>query len=153
MTFKKGEIHHGCLIFHCENYFYFLDEIVDNFGKGNFGIVYKVEGEKKENFFVIKVMVLGKAGNINYTQNIKTMKSELQIGKELGSQCEYLVKTESFFIQKKSCFLIMKYCSSGDLEEQFKKQNKIPKSIHSMIKLNFLSHYYTQCHIFSLKLN
>jgi serine/threonine protein kinase len=86
---------------------YFLDKVVDNLGKGNFGIVYKVEGEKKEDFFAMKVVVLGKAGSIDYTQNIKTMNSELQIGMELGSQCEYLVKTESFFIEKESCFLIM----------------------------------------------
>jgi serine/threonine protein kinase len=105
-------------IYHCESYFCYLDKILDNLGKGNFGIVYKVEGKKKEDFFAMKVMVLGKAGSINYTQNIKTMKSELQIGKDLGSQCEYLVKTESFFIEKGSCFLIMEYCSGGDLEEQ-----------------------------------
>jgi hypothetical protein len=80
---------------------------VDNLGRGNFGIVYKIEGEKEEDFFAMKVMTLGKAGSVDYTQNIKIMKSELQIEMDLGSQCEYLVKTESFFIEKESCFLIM----------------------------------------------
>jgi hypothetical protein len=64
-------------------------------GKGNFGIVYKVEGEKKEDFFSMKVMVLGKAGSVDYTQNIKIMKSELQIGMDRGyhlwSVCHFLI--------------------------------------------------------------
>jgi hypothetical protein len=31
----------------------------------------EVEGEKKEDFFAMKVLALGKGGSINYTQNIK----------------------------------------------------------------------------------
>jgi hypothetical protein len=73
--------------------------------------VYIVEGEKKEDFFAMKVITLCKAGSIDYTWNIKTMNSELQIGIELSLQCEYLVKTENFFIEKASCLLIMEYCS------------------------------------------
>jgi serine/threonine protein kinase len=131
MTFKKDEIYYGCLSFIILKMFIlFLDKIVDYLGGRNFRIVYKVEGEKKEDFFIMKVMILGKTGNIDYTRNIKTMHSEFQIGIDLGSQCEYLVKAVSFFKEKESCFLIMEYCSGGNLEEQFIKQSKIPKSVY-----------------------
>jgi hypothetical protein len=70
-------------IYHCERQFILFFR--QNLGRGNFGIVYKVEREKKEDFFAMKVMVLGKAGSVDYAQNIKTMNSELQIGMDLGS--------------------------------------------------------------------
>jgi serine/threonine protein kinase len=77
----------------------------------------------------MKVMRIGKTDSKEYSKKIKMINSELEIGIKLSLECEYLVKSEKFFMEENNCILIMEYCSCGDLNQLFENKKKLFKNV------------------------
>jgi serine/threonine protein kinase len=67
----------------------------------------------------------------------KKIKAEIETGMKLGSTCKFLVELVEFFIEKEYYYLVMEYCSKGDLEKIFKKKKHFSQSV-----LLFIFTYY-----------
>jgi serine/threonine-protein kinase len=98
----------------------FIDE-------GGFGKVF--EGENLENHerVAIKCIDLGVTGTEAYNQRKKRLQNELTVGVQFESP--HLVRLLSYHLETTYCYLIMEFCSGGDLEKVLNEKKKLPKDV------------------------
>jgi serine/threonine protein kinase len=72
----------------------------------------------------MKIIKLKKEG-----KNMKAAEAEINIGKKLGSECEYLVHMIDFWIENECYFLVMELCSGGDLQKILDQKKHLPKEV------------------------
>lgn len=87
--------------------------VVDRIGKGSYGDVFKVK-DALGNVFALKMLRLWEVSNELYKPLIEKFEQEYKTGR-LSS--EYLIHSLDFGIIKGNPYLLMEYCSQGDLSK------------------------------------
>jgi serine/threonine protein kinase len=108
----------------------FIDILKDYLGSGGTGDVFVVEKEtNKKKKMVMKSIKVGIKGSEEYKKNIKIMETETRIGIKLGGMSEFLVELTEFFTEGSYCYLVMEFCSGGDLQKIFNKKKHLPQKV------------------------
>lgn len=121
-------------------------KIINELGKGSYGVVYKVKSNKDDQIYVVKKIELK---NLK-PKNKKEAFQEVQLLRQLNHH--HMIKYYNSFIENNSLFIVMEYAEGGDLQQvhyillylfilYFKineqKKTKIKQNIYYII-LNFL---------------
>jgi serine/threonine protein kinase len=104
----------------------FLDRIKECIGEGGFGEVYCVEHLLSKKMMAMKIIKIC-FGSKN---DIKMIEREFTTGFHLGILSPFLVKLSEFYVDEKYCYLVMEFCSGGDLQNIFDKKNKLSKKVY-----------------------
>jgi serine/threonine protein kinase len=81
----------------------------------------------------MKVINLVPVTSKDYSRLVNSVQQEFIFGQKLGSQSPFLLKMIKSIIDGSYCFLIMEYCSGGDLESIIKSKRKLPPSVLSFL--------------------
>jgi len=90
-------------------------EFLTLLGKGSFGTVHKVRHKRDQKIFACKDVSMAQ---LNTTEKKQQTFKETQIMKQL--QCEYIVQYIDAFIEGDSLYLVLQFCSGGDLKNYLK---------------------------------
>jgi serine/threonine protein kinase len=72
----------------------------------------------------MKIIRLGRVGTSEYDEASHTLDAEMRVGVSLAGRSPFLLQISEYFIENGYCFLIMEYCSGGDLRKVFNKIKK-----------------------------
>jgi serine/threonine protein kinase len=81
--------------------------------------------------------------NIDQDERRKILNSELSVGAELARHNSFLLPIVEYFVENSSYFLIMEYCTNGDLKKLLDKNKeekiKMPRNVYLMKFVYFLN--------------
>jgi serine/threonine protein kinase len=112
-----------------------LDKIKEYIGGGGFGQIYSAEHLLSKKIMVMKIIRL-EPGSKN---DMKMIEREFTTGHSLSALTPFLVKLSEFHIDEKYCYLVMEFCSGGDLQKIFNEKNKLPKNVYYIYVIFCLS--------------
>mmetsp|Transcript_35160 Transcript_35160/g.34832 ORF Transcript_35160/g.34832 Transcript_35160/m.34832 type:complete len:106 (+) Transcript_35160:19-336(+) len=92
-------------------------------GRGTFGIVKLAYDEVNKRKVAIKVM---NSSQFKTGKEVKRVKTEVRISKMMNHP--NIIKTHEVFEEKGRIFIVMEYCSKGDLFDYIKQKKKLPES-------------------------
>jgi serine/threonine protein kinase len=106
----------------------FLDKIKEYIGGGGFGQVYSAEHLLSKKIMAMKIIRL-QSGSKDEDE-IKMIEKEFTFGHKLSVLTPFLVKLSEFHADDKYCYIVMEFCSGGDLQKIFNKKHKLPKNVY-----------------------
>lgn len=86
-------------------------KIINELGKGSYGVVYKVKSNRDDQIYVIKKIELK---NLK-PKNKKEAFQEVQLLRQLSHH--NMIKYYNSFIENDSLFIVMEYAEGGDLQQ------------------------------------
>ena len=93
------------------------DETLGKLGHGTFGAVYKMKDQKENKVVAVKQVELRKVSQYGIT--IREFKRQLKIERETMAKCDHrhIIKYLDYYETKKFLYIVMEYCSGGNLQE------------------------------------
>lgn len=105
--------------------------VINQIGNGSYGNVYKVK-DSQGNVYALKLLRLWEVSNELHDQLIKRFEQEYKIGR---LESEYLIHSLDFGIVKGNPYLLMEYCSGGDLSKSIGKDfSKLTYYAHDILE-------------------
>lgn len=99
-------------------------EILQNLGKGSYGVVSKVKSKKNQKMYAMKMIDLDL---VNDDQEITLLKNEIKIIQSLNSP--HIVKYYKHFQIGKKLYILMEYINNGDLKGYIQANLGMQKAI------------------------
>ena len=99
-------------------------EILQNLGKGSYGVVSKVKSKKNQKIYAMKIIDLDL---VNDDQEITLLKNEIKIIQSLNSP--HIVKYYKHFQIGKKLYILMEYINNGDLKGYIQANLGMQKAI------------------------
>jgi serine/threonine protein kinase len=65
------------------------------------------------------------------------LSEELKVGLMISKECPYLVKFKETFVEEENLYILMEYCSRGDLENRLKKKTPLSDMVCVIVFLMF----------------
>ena len=105
--------------------------VIDRIGSGSYGDVYKVK-DVRGNYYALKLLRLWEVSNELHDPLVAKFNQECKIGKLTS---EYLIHSLDFGVVKGNPYLLMEYCSSGDLSKLIAKDlSQLPSFAHDILE-------------------
>jgi serine/threonine protein kinase len=99
---------------------YITDTLKTFVGVSAFGHVFSCDNPRFAKTMAMKII---RIDNMN-TEAAKSLDAELRAAILLGGKSRFLVPIVEYFVENGCCFLIMEYCSGGDLQKNFMKNKE-----------------------------
>jgi serine/threonine protein kinase len=99
---------------------YITDTLKTFLDVGAFGHVFSCDNPRFPKTMAMKII---RIDNMN-TEGARSLDAELRDGIPLGGKSRFLVLIVEYFVENGCCFLIMEYCSGGDLQKIFMKNKE-----------------------------
>ena len=104
--------------------------VIDRIGSGSYGDVYKVKDVRGNNY-ALKLLRLWEVSNELHDSLVAKFDQEYKTGKLTS---EYLIHSLDFGVVKGNPYLLMEYCSPGDLSELIGKDlSQLPSFAHDIL--------------------
>lgn len=105
--------------------------VIDRIGSGSYGDVYKVKDVRGNNY-ALKLLRLWEVSNELHDPLVAKFDQEYKTGKLTS---EYLIHSLDFGVVKGNPYLLMEYCSSGDLSKLIGKDlSQLPSFAHDILE-------------------
>lgn len=105
--------------------------VIDRIGSGSYGDVYKVK-DVRGNYYALKLLRLWEVSNELHDPLVAKFEQEYKTGKLTS---EYLIHSLDFGVVKGNPYLLMEYCSSGDLSKLSGKDlSQLPGFAHDILE-------------------
>ena len=105
--------------------------VIDRIGSGSYGDVYKVK-DVRGNYYALKLLRLWEVSNELHDPLVAKFDQEYKTGKLTS---EYLIHSLDFGVVKGNPYLLMEYCSSGDLSKLIGKDlSQLPSFAHDILE-------------------
>lgn len=105
--------------------------VIDRIGSGSYGDVYKVKDVRGNNY-ALKLLRLWEVPNELHDPLVAKFDQEYKTGKLTS---EYLIHSLDFGVVKGNPYLLMEYCSSGDLSKLIGKDlSQLPSFAHDILE-------------------
>lgn len=105
--------------------------VIDRIGSGSYGDVYKVKDVQGNNY-ALKLLRLWEVSNELHDPLVAKFDQEYKTGKLTS---EYLIHSLDFGVVKGNPYLLMEYCSSGDLSKLIGKDlSQLPSFAHDILE-------------------
>ena len=105
--------------------------VIDRIGSGSYGDVYKVKDVRGNNY-ALKLLRLWEVSNELHDSLVAKFDQEYKTGKLTS---EYLIHSLDFGVVKGNPYLLMEYCSPGDLSELIGKDlSQLPSFAHDILE-------------------
>ena len=105
--------------------------VIDRIGSGSYGDVYKVK-DVRSNYYALKLLRLWEVPNELHDPLVAKFDQEYKTGKLTS---EYLIHSLDFGVVKGNPYLLMEYCSSGDLSKLIGKDlSQLPSFAHDILE-------------------
>jgi serine/threonine protein kinase len=98
-------------------------------GEGTFGEVYSVEHLTTKEIMAMKAIKIPRKSKGEYDNSVKVMEREFSTGMRLGPLSPFLLKLSNFYVDERYFYIVMEFCSGGDLQKIFNNKNKLPKKV------------------------
>lgn len=102
-------------------------------GKGSFGEVFLVEKKNTKNLYAMKVLEKDKIMKQNLIKYALTERNVLSV-----TNHPFIVKMNFAFQTDQKLFIILDYCSGGDLSMHLQKKKKLPENLARMYAAEIL---------------
>jgi serine/threonine protein kinase len=99
---------------------YITDTLKTFLGVGAFGHVFSCDNPRFPKTMAMKII---RIDDMN-SEAARSLDAELRAGIPLGGKSRSLVPIVEYFVEDGCCFLIMEYCSGGDLQKIFMENKK-----------------------------
>lgn len=105
--------------------------VIDRIGSGSYGDVYKVKDVRGNNY-ALKLLRLWEVSNELHDPLVAKFDQEYKTGKLTS---EYLIHSLDFGVVKGNPYLLIEYCSSGDLSKLIGKDlSQLPSFVHDILE-------------------
>ena len=105
--------------------------VIDRIGSGSYGDVYEVK-DVRGNYYALKLLRLWEVSNELHDPLVAKFDQEYKTGKLTS---EYLIHSLDFGVVKGNPYLLMEYCSSGDLSKLIGKDlSQLPSFAHDILE-------------------
>lgn len=105
--------------------------VIDRIGSGSYGDVYKVK-DLRGNNYALKLLRLWEVSNELHDPLVAKFDQEYKTGKLTS---EYLIHSLDFGVVKGNPYLLMEYCTSGDLSKLIGKDlSQLPSFAHDILE-------------------
>jgi serine/threonine protein kinase len=100
-------------------------------GAGRLGKVYSVESPRFPKKIALKIIDINES--LNKEQTLKILDSELRVAMVLAEKSPFLLKVVEYFIDGGYCFLVMEYCSGGNLNKVLEQNRQLNIKMSKMV--------------------